>query len=127
MKILQEVVNEEMLSVVISTHLTTDLDKVADYVMLLDEGEIVFYEDKETLLDKYPLVSGNTDVLSKIPKSAYKRIKRKGNLFHTILKDADFLKKHPDVAEKVQAERTNLEEIMYYLCTPSMFSEKETD
>lgn len=127
LKILQEVVNEEMLSVVISTHLTTDLDKVADYVMLLDEGEIVFYEDKETLLDKYPLVSGNTDVLSKIPKSAYKRIKRKGNLFHTILKDADFLKKHPDVAEKVQAERTNLEEIMYYLCTPSMFSEKETD
>lgn len=127
LKILQEVVNEEMLSVVISTHLTTDLDKVADYVMLLDEGEIVFYEDKETLLDKYPLVSGNTDVLSKIPKSAYKRIKRKGNLFHTILKDADFLKKHPDVAEKVQAERTNLEEIMYYLCTPSMFSEKEAD
>lgn len=127
LKILQEVVNEEMLSVVISTHLTTDLDKVADYVMLLDEGEIVFYEDKETLLDKYPLVSGNTDVLSKIPKSAYKRIKRKGNLFHTILKDAVFLKKHPDVAEKVQAERTNLEEIMYYLCTPSMFSEKEAD
>lgn len=127
LKILQDMVNEEMLSVIISTHLTTDLDKVADYVMLLDEGEIVFYEDKETLSDKYPLVSGNTDVLSKIPKSAYKRVKRKGSLFHTILKDTDFLKEHPEVAENVQIERTNLEEIMYYLCTPSMFSEKEAD
>ncbi len=127
LKILQDVVNEEMLSVIISTHLTTDLDKVADYVMLLDEGEIVFYEDKETLLDKYPLVSGNTDVLSQIPKSAYKRVSKKGNVFHTVLCDTSYLVNHPDVAEKVQVERNNLEEIMYYLCTPSMFSEKEAD
>ncbi|MBQ8038751.1 MAG: ABC transporter ATP-binding protein [Lachnospiraceae bacterium] len=125
LKILQNVVNEEMLSVIISTHLTTDLDKVADYVMMLDEGKIVFYEDKENLSDKYPLISGNTAVLSEIPKSAYKRVKRKGNIFHTVLTDAKYLVKHPEVAEKVQIERTNLEEIMYYLCTPSMFSEKE--
>ena len=127
LKILQDVVNDEMLSVIISTHLTTDLDKVADYVMLLDEGEIVFYEDKETLSDKYPIVSGNTDVLSEIPKNAYRRVRRKGNLFHTILTDTEYLKAHPEVAEKVQIERTNLEEIMYYLCTPSMFSEKEEE
>lgn len=125
LKILQNVVNEEMLSVIISTHLTTDLDKVADYVMMLDEGEIVFYEDKETLSDKYPLISGNVEVLSEIPKNIYKRIKRKGNIFHTVLADAKYLVKHPEVAKKVQIERTNLEEIMYYLCTPSMFSEKE--
>lgn len=125
LKILQETVNDEMLSVIISTHLTTDLDKVADYVMLLDEGEIVFYEDKETLIDKYPLISGNTEVLSEIPKSAYKRVKRKGNLFHMVLADTEYLKKHPKMAEKVQIERTNLEEIMYYLCTPTMFSVKE--
>lgn len=125
LKILQDVVNKEMLSVIISTHLTTDLDKVADYVMLLDEGEIVFYEDKETLSDKYPLVSGNVEVFSEIPKNAYKRVKRKGNLFHTILTDTEYLKEYPEVVEKVQIERTNLEEIMYYLCTPSIFSVKE--
>ena len=125
LKILQNVVNEEMVSVIISTHLTTDLDKIADYVMLLDEGKIVFYEDKETLLDKYPLISGNVELLSKIPTKVYKRIKRKGNLFHTILSDTEYLQKHPEVAENVQMERTNLEEIMYYLCAPSMFSQKE--
>lgn len=121
LKILQDVVNEEMVSVIISTHLTTDLDKIADYVMLLDEGEIVFYEDKETLLDKYPLISGNAELLSKIPTNVYKRIKSKGNLFHTILSDTEYLPKHPEVAENVQIERANLEEIMYYLCTPSIF------
>ena len=127
LKILQDVVNEEMLSVIISTHLTTDLDKVADYVMLLDDGKIVFYEDKETLSDKYPLISGNTEVLSEIPKNTYKRVNRKGNVFHTVLSDTAYLVNHPEVAEKVQAERTNLEEIMYYLCTPSMLTTKEAD
>lgn len=125
LKILQDLVNEEMISVIISTHITTDLDKIADYVMLLDEGAVVFYEDKETLLDKYPLISGDVEVLSEIPKSAYKRVKRKGNLFHMVLSDTEYLGKHPEVAEKVQTERTNLEELMYYLCTPTMFSVKE--
>ena len=125
LKTLQETVNKEMLSVIISTHLTTDLDKIADYVMLLDEGQIVFYGDKESLSDKYPLVSANTEMLVKIPGSAYNRVKRKGNLFHTILTDTEYLKAHPEVAEAMQTERTTLEEMMYYLCTPSMFAAKE--
>lgn len=127
LKILQNVVNEEMVSVIISTHLTTDLDKVADYVMMLDEGKMVFFEDKETLSDQYPLVSGNAEVLSEIPRSAYKRMKQKGNLFHTIFTDTDYLSTHPEVTEKLQIERTSLDEIMYYLSTPSMQLTKESD
>lgn len=120
LSILQNTVNKEMLSVIISTHLTTDLDKVADFVMMLDEGRVVFYEDKESLLDKYPLISGSADVLSDIPKSVYTRAKRKGNLFHTIFTETDYLIRHPEIAKKVQIERTSLEEIMYYLCAPSL-------
>ena len=125
LKILQNVVNEEMVSVIISTHLTTDLDKIADFIMLLDEGKTVFYEDKETLLDKYPMVSGDINVLEEIPKNAYKRVRRKGGLFQTILAESEYLKTHPEIAKKVQTERANLEEIMYYLCTPSVFSKEE--
>lgn len=127
LNILQDVVNREMVSVIISTHLTADLDKVADYVMMLDNGKVMFYEDKETLLDKYPLVSGNTETLSEISKSAYKRVKRRGNLFYTIFSDTDYIKNHSELVEKVQIERTSLEEIMYYLSAPSMQLTKESD
>lgn len=120
LKLLQNVVNEEMLSVIISTHLTTDLDKIADYVMMLDEGEMVFYEDKETLTDMYPLVSGAVEMLSDIPKETYQRVKKKGNLFQTIFTDVDYLKNNPSVADKLQVERTSLDEIMYYLCAPML-------
>ena len=125
LKILQDVVNEEMVSAIISTHLTTDLDKIADYVMLLDDGEMVFFEDKENLMDKYPMISGSVEVLANIPKSAYKRIKKKGNTFQTIMADSEYLKTHSEMAKMVQVERTNLEEIMYYLCSPSMLTKEE--
>lgn len=118
LSILQNVVNREMLSVIISTHLTTDLDKVADYVMMIDDGKMVFYEDKETLLDSYMLVSGNIDLLKEIPKTAYKRIRKKGNVFQTIFTEKEYLKNHSAFAGRLQAERTNLEEIMYFLSAP---------
>ncbi len=114
---LQKYVSEEMLSVIISTHLTADLDKVADYIMLLDEGRMVFFEDKETLMDRYPLVSGNVQLLNEIKKQAYKRISKRGGLFQTIFTDVNYLEQHPELANQLTIQRTNLEDIMYYMST----------
>lgn len=119
--ILQNEVCENKISIIISTHLTTDLDKVADYIMLLDEGSMVFYEDKETLLDKYPLVTGNIETLKEIPENIYKRVQKKENIFHTIFMDEAYLEKHPDLQENLQMKRTTLDDIMYYLSMPSIY------
>ena len=51
--LLQEAVEREMLSVIISTHVTEDLDKVADYVAFLEGGTMKFLESKEELYDSY--------------------------------------------------------------------------
>lgn len=120
LEILQKEVCEHMMTAILSTHLTTDLDKVADYVMMLDEGKMVFYEDKESLLDKYPLVSGDAEVLKEIPETVYKRMRKQGNGFHTIFVDTDYLNKHPNLREKLKVQRTTLDEIMYYLSMPSI-------
>lgn len=50
---LQEAVEQEMVSVIISTHVTGDLDKVADYVAFIEGGQMKFYESKETLCEMY--------------------------------------------------------------------------
>ena len=34
-----------------STHITSDLDKIADMLIMIDNGKIVFQEEKDTLLD----------------------------------------------------------------------------
>lgn len=51
--LLQEAVEKELVSVIISTHVTEDLDKVADYVAFMDGGRMRFYEAKEDLYEMY--------------------------------------------------------------------------
>lgn len=51
--LLQEAVEKELVSVIIATHVTEDLDKVADYVAFLEHGRMRFYESKEDLYESY--------------------------------------------------------------------------
>lgn len=117
LSIIQSQVRDRMMSVIISTHLTADLDKVADYVMLLDKGESVFYLDKETLMDSYPLVSGKEEQLHLLEEKECGRIRRKHGTFTTMLRNPEHLKNHPQIRSELLVERTTIEEIMYYLST----------
>ncbi len=45
-------------SIVISTHLTEDLDRMADYILYLEKGQTIFAGDIETLREEYRLVTG---------------------------------------------------------------------
>lgn len=49
LKLLQEIVATENASILISTHITSDLDKIADYIGFLDHGRLIRYEDREAL------------------------------------------------------------------------------
>lgn len=51
--LLQEAVEKELVSVIISTHVTEDLDKVADYVAFIEGGKMKFYESKEALSEMH--------------------------------------------------------------------------
>ncbi len=120
LSVIQSQVRDNMMSVIISTHLTTDLDKVADYIMLMDEGEKIFFMDKEEMLDTYRLVSGKTEYLADIEKDVCGRIRKNHGTFTTMFKDTDYLKNNPQLREHLQVERTTIEEIMYYLSASDM-------
>lgn len=45
-------------SVILATHQLQDLDQIADYIVLLHQGRMIFSADKETLVDKFRLVKG---------------------------------------------------------------------
>lgn len=53
LRIIQEIVANENASILISTHNTSDLDRVADYITMLDNGRVIFSTDIETLIDDY--------------------------------------------------------------------------
>ncbi|MDE7163778.1 MAG: ABC transporter ATP-binding protein [Clostridia bacterium] len=54
--LIQEFMMDENHAVLFSTHVTEDLDKIADYIVMMDNGKIVLDKDKESLTESYRLV-----------------------------------------------------------------------
>lgn len=49
LELLQEFVLEENHSILISSHITSDLDKIADYILFLHEGKVLFVKSREEI------------------------------------------------------------------------------
>lgn len=51
LRILQEEIESETTAIVFSTHITEDIEKIADYVALMENGKMEFFKDKEELME----------------------------------------------------------------------------
>lgn len=60
---LQEFIEEENTSVLICTHNTDELDRIADYITFINKGEVIFSKDKESLKDGYRVVKGSKEII----------------------------------------------------------------
>ncbi|MGI6719834.1 MAG: ABC transporter ATP-binding protein [Anaerovoracaceae bacterium] len=49
-------IQDEEKSVIFSTHITSDLEKIADYITFIHDGELVFSRDKESVQDDYGIL-----------------------------------------------------------------------
>ncbi|MCK9444875.1 MAG: ABC transporter ATP-binding protein, partial [Tissierellaceae bacterium] len=61
--ILYNIIQDENKSIFFSTHITTDLEKIADYITFINGGEILFSEAKDKILDSYRIVKGSPRLL----------------------------------------------------------------
>lgn len=53
LSILQETLQDEKTSVLMSTHITSELDKIADYIMVLENGSLTTKDSKENLTERF--------------------------------------------------------------------------
>jgi ABC-2 type transport system ATP-binding protein len=61
---LSGVIQEGRTSILFSTHISSDLDRIADYVTFLQAGRLVFSETREEVLERWFLVKGTPDILT---------------------------------------------------------------
>ena len=54
-----EIVDDGTRSIILSTHLTDDLDKIADYILYVEDGKQNFFMEKEELVSKFKLIKGS--------------------------------------------------------------------
>lgn len=66
--ILRNYILAEDKSIIISSHITSDLEKIADYITLLHRGEIVYTGTKDGLLESYCIIKGDCKDLSLVQR-----------------------------------------------------------
>ncbi|MDY2631373.1 MAG: ABC transporter ATP-binding protein [Clostridium sp.] len=63
LKLLQEVIEDGSKSVIISTHITSDLDGITDYITFINNGKLIFTEDMEWIRERFRLFRGSKEEL----------------------------------------------------------------
>lgn len=115
LSILQEVAEEHGVAIIISTHITSDLDKIADYIALIDDGELIFYMTKEELMDEYWMVKGSRELLKNIPNSAFISIRKRNQGFEALTNKKQQCESYCQETDQVLFERATIEDIMYFI------------
>lgn len=105
-ELIQEFMQNENNTVLFSTHITEDLDRIADYIAMLDCGKLRFMEEKEELLNSYRLVQV-AEVTEEIRRTA---IGIKGTAF-----GSTYLCKAENVPQGATAKIPSVEELFVYL------------
>lgn len=67
-----EFTREENHSVLISSHIVSDLEKLCDYIAFIHKGKLLLCEEKDLLLAQHGLVNCSAEDLQKLPPEAVK-------------------------------------------------------
>lgn len=62
-EIFLQFIQDEQNSIFFSTHITADLEKMADYITFLHQGRLIFSKEKDRLLEEYGLAKGEPELL----------------------------------------------------------------
>ncbi|GGP13035.1 ABC transporter ATP-binding protein [Oceanobacillus neutriphilus] len=111
--IFQEVMVDGKRTILFSTHITSDLDRIADFIVLIDEGEILIDKPVYELQEQYAVVKGSNELLDADTEVYFIKIERSPNGFQALTKEA--AKVRGVFGKHVVIEEASLEEIMFYM------------
>lgn len=107
--ILKDYMNKDGKGIFFSTHITSDLDKIADMLIMIDSGQIVFQEEKDQLLDSYRIIKGSAEKLNSDTRKMFLCTEESAFNFTGITKQASVVM---ECMQDVLIERPTIEDIM---------------
>ncbi len=78
LEIFQKFIEDEEHSILLSTHITSDLEHIADEIIFIDKGKKVLQKSRDEIIDNYGILKCDIDYFSNIDKKdiiAYKKTK----------------------------------------------------
>lgn len=109
--ILAEYIENENRSVLFSTHITSDVERIADYVTILHNGRVWFTGTKDELNEKYVILRGSEEDISSALREKCIGFHGYRNGFDALL-STEFL---DEVSDELETEKANIDEILVYV------------
>ncbi|MDO4541083.1 MAG: ABC transporter ATP-binding protein [Syntrophomonadaceae bacterium] len=95
-------------SILLSSHIVSDLEKICDYIAFIHHGKLYFCDEKDRLIEEYALVKLSPQDFEALPAAAVKGVKKGGY-------GVEALVHKPQVNAAFATEHTTLEDIILFM------------
>lgn len=102
-------IQDEQNSILLSSHITSDLEKVADYIVFIHQGKVIFSLPKDTLLYQYGILRCRTDEFKQIDKDDILAYQKKDFEWEVLVADKE---KAAQKYKKCVIDHATIDEIM---------------
>ncbi|OAA84862.1 ABC transporter ATP-binding protein [Clostridium ljungdahlii] len=104
-------IQDEEHSILLSSHVTSDLDKIADYITFIHDGQVVFSKSKDDLRENMGILKCGTSDFNNLSKEEFINYRKNQFGYEVLINDKyDFINKHP----KLVVDNTSIEDIMLF-------------
>ena len=105
-EIFQKFIEDEKHSIILSTHITSDLEHIADEIIFIDKGKKVLQKSRDEIIDNYGILKCDIDYFSNIDKKDIITYKKTKYAYEILVDDKEKTsKKYPScVIDKITLE-----------------------
>lgn len=109
LEIFNDFTREEDHSILISSHILSDLEKLCDYIAFLHQGRLLFCDEKDRLLETYGIFAGTAEQLESLQKEAV--IGRESSGYGGVRA----LVRRDEIPRGLEVERASIEDIILFM------------
>ncbi len=109
--ILREFTEDEEHAVLMSSHITSDLDKIADYIAYIHEGKLLFVKTYDDIRDNYGIINCGQRLFDALSRDDIAAYRKEAYSYRILVSDRRKIRK---VFSDVEIEPASIEDIMLF-------------
>ena len=102
---------DETRSILLSTHITTDLEHISDYIVFIEKGKMVFHLPTDELLENYGIIKCSKEDFLKLDEKDYIKYKKEKYQYEVLTDNKNVIRKKYNITT---IDKPSIEDIMLF-------------
>jgi ABC-2 type transport system ATP-binding protein len=111
--VLADVLQDDRTSILYSTHITSDLERTADFVTFLRGGQVIFSLPKDEVIGNWGVVRGGREILDGDTRAFFEGVQEREHGFEGLTSRIDAARQR--FGDRVVVDRASLDDIMFLM------------